>query len=249
MSFSSDTLCACTVLPSVNFGERALDLTIDMLVLHYTGMQSAKAAIDWLRNEASEVSCHYVVEESGNILQLVPENKRAWHAGKSEWQGIKDTNSRSVGIEIVNCGHDHGYPDFPKKQISSVIELCRDISKRHPIPPRNVVAHSDVSPGRKQDPGEKFPWDSLFESGIGAWVEEDLNSEPFAYPGQSSEETASLRALLSVYGYGIDVLPEYDAHTEDCVRAFQRHFRQSRVDGVADIGTYRTLEKLISRTV
>jgi len=246
VSFMADTRCNCSVRAASNFGARGNGLSIDMLVIHYTGMESGKAAIDWLCAEESGVSCHYLVEEDGSILQMVPELHRAWHAGKSEWQGITDTNSRSIGIEIVNPGHDHGYQDFPDDQISAVIDLSRDILDRNQIPARNILAHSDVSPGRKQDPGERFPWRLLWEKGVGHWTAEDVDNAPFAMPGHSSEETAAVRALLSTYGYGIEVSPDYDDVTKECVIAFQQHFRQSRVDGVADIGTYRTLERLIA---
>ena len=172
MSFRADTNCKSEVRAAVNFGDRAAELPIDMLVLHYTGMSSGAEAIDWLCTEDSGVSCHYVVEEDGTIWQLVPEEKRAWHAGKSNWQGVTDTNSRSIGIEIVNGGHDYGYPDFAEPQINAVIALSRDIVARNRIPSRNVLGHSDVSPGRKLDPGEKFPWGRLYEQGIGHWAPE-----------------------------------------------------------------------------
>ncbi|HUR44072.1 MAG TPA: N-acetylmuramoyl-L-alanine amidase, partial [Aestuariivirga sp.] len=130
----------------------------DMIVLHYTGMESAEAACNWLCNSGSGVSCHYLVGEDGGIVQMVSEDMRAWHAGVSSWRGERDINTRSIGIEIQNPGHTAGYPDFPEDQMEAVIALCRDIGKRHDIRPRNIVAHSDVAPGRKIDPGEKFDW-------------------------------------------------------------------------------------------
>jgi len=245
MSFAADTRCPCKVRPAVNFGDRAAHLPLDILLLHYTGMDSAEAAIDWLCNEESGVSCHYFVYENGDIVQLVQEEKRAWHAGKSIWQGESDTNSRSIGVEIVNPGHNLGYPDFPEVQIASVIELCRDILSRHAIPSRNVLAHSDVAPGRKPDPGEKFPWDVLYHAGIGHWVAEAVAEGVAFSPGENSEEIASFQALLSAYGYGLEITGNYDKHTRDCVVAFQRHFRRSKVDGLADGSTRQTLEKLL----
>ena len=178
---------------------------------------------------------------------MVPEALRAWHAGKSSWQGESDTNSRSIGIEIVNPGHAHGYPDFPDAQIEAVIALSKDILKRNAIPARNILAHSDVAPGRKCDPGEKFPWMRLYQEGIGHWVEPDDDVTPVFRPGDNGEEVASMRALLAAYGYGIDIHGDFDEFTCECVRAFQRHFRPSAVNGEGDAGTLKTLERLIRR--
>ncbi|MBN9252732.1 MAG: N-acetylmuramoyl-L-alanine amidase, partial [Mesorhizobium sp.] len=155
---------------SPNFGPREGTRRPDMIVLHYTGMESGQAAEAWLCDPASEVSSHYLVHEDGRIVQMVRESDRAWHAGKSSWRGVTDTNSRSVGIEIVNPGHTLGYPKFPQIQIDAVIDLCRGIVGRHGIAPELVLAHSDVAPGRKVDPGEKFPWPKLFEAGVGHLV-------------------------------------------------------------------------------
>lgn len=163
-------------LPSLNFDER--NVKPDMLVLHYTGMPSAQAALDKLRdgNTSSRVSAHYVVDEDGTVYRLVPEDKRAWHAGVSAWRGKTDINARSIGIEIVNPGHEFGYRPFPPAQMQAVAELSKDIVARHHIPKRNVVAHSDVAPGRKEDPGELFDWRYLAEQGIGLWP--DVNMPP-----------------------------------------------------------------------
>ena len=209
-------------------------------------MHTAEAAIDWLCCEESEVSCHYLVDEEGNIVQMVPEEKRAWHAGKSLWQGETDTNSRSIGIEIVNRGHQLDYPEFPDVQIKSVIALCCDILSRHPIPERNVLAHSDVAPGRKTDPGEKFPWDRMFKAGIGHWVPEQSSpDDEILQLGDNGEPVAAYQAMLSAYGYGQDITGDFDQATFDCTIAFQRHFRRSRVDGRADASTRATLEELL----
>lgn len=240
-----DTLCACTTRTAINFGERAAHLPIDMLVLHYTGMETGEAAVEWLCNAQSGVSCHYLVHEDGAILQMVPEALRAWHAGASSWQGERDTNSRSIGIEIVNPGHEGGYPDFPDAQIGAVIALCEDILSRHAIPARNVLGHSDVAPGRKADPGEKFPWDRLHRHGVGHWVEPVGDRTTYLVPGQNAEEVAGLKALLVAYGYDLEITGEYDMATEQCVTAFQRHFRQATVNGIADAGTHATLENLL----
>ncbi|WP_137390833.1 N-acetylmuramoyl-L-alanine amidase [Rhodoligotrophos defluvii] len=231
--------------PSPNFGERAPGTSIDILLLHYTGMQSADAARRWLCDPRSQVSCHYLIDEAGLITRMVPEEKRAWHAGVSSWQGKEDINSRSVGIEIHNPGHDGGYPPFPAVQMAAVTELCSDILARHRIAPARVLAHSDVAPGRKIDPGEKFDWGQLHAAGIGHWVE----PEPIV-PGQElrfgdrGESVRDLQRKLAAYGYGIEPTGEYDQRTMDVVAAFQRHFRQARVDGIADLSTIGTLERL-----
>ncbi|HUD62766.1 MAG TPA: N-acetylmuramoyl-L-alanine amidase, partial [Acetobacteraceae bacterium] len=141
-----------------------------MLILHYTGMQCAQDAIDRLRDPVARVSSHYVVDEDGSALRLVPEERRAWHAGVSYWRGQSELNARSIGIEIVNPGHEFGYSNFPPRQIAAVTALCRSIFTRFSVPPERVLAHSDVAPGRKQDPGEKFPWRTLHDSGVGHWV-------------------------------------------------------------------------------
>ncbi len=246
MSFAPDTSCACEVDKAVNHGDRAPHLTIDILLLHYTGMDSGQGAVDWLCCAESGVSCHYVVHEDGHIVQLVPEALRAWHAGQSIWQDEVDTNSRSVGIEIVNPGHGKGYPDFPNVQIDAVMALSKDIISRHNIPPRNVLAHSDVAPGRKADPGEKFPWARLHENGIGHWVApQPASFGGFFQLGDNGEPIAALQAMLALYGYGIEISGDYDEATKQCVIAFQRHFRQSNIDGIADGETIATLDALI----
>src|SRR5882757_3731455 len=168
--FRPDSSVVSETRPSPNHGERKAGVKPNMLVLHYTGMADAEAAVRHLCTPTSEVSAHYVVMEDGRIVQCVPESRRAWHAGQSYWEGETDINSCSIGIEIANPGHDHGYPDFPKRQIAAVTALCRSIFTRHQISPDRVLAHSDVAPTRKRDPGEKFPWKVLAASGIGLWV-------------------------------------------------------------------------------
>lgn len=244
LPFAPDSELVSLLAPSPNHGERRA--AIDMLVLHYTGMQSAQAAIDLLRSATAEVSCHYVVLEDGGIVQMVPEARRAWHAGVSSWEGQADTNSRSIGIEIVNPGHGQGYPDFPDRQMRSVAALCREIVERHAIRADRVLAHSDVAPGRKQDPGEKFPWEFLHHAGVGHYVHEaPKGGGRFLMMGDSGQPIAALQAMLALYGYGIEVTGLYDEATRDVVMAFQRHFRRSQVDGVADGSTILTLRNLI----
>src|SRR5438477_4201983 len=168
--FRPDSCIVAEVRASPNHGERKDGAKPDMLVLHYTGMIDAEGAIAHLCSPRSEVSAHYVVREDGRIVQCVPESRRAWHAGQSAWKGETDLNSCSIGIEIVNPGHDFGYPDFPKRQIAAVTALCRSIQTRYRIAPERVLGHSDIAPSRKRDPGEKFPWRTLQGSGIGVWV-------------------------------------------------------------------------------
>jgi N-acetylmuramoyl-L-alanine amidase len=194
-----------------------------MLVLHYTGMKTGAEAIARLREPASRVSCHYVVEEDGAVFRLVAEERRGWHAGISHWRGHALLNGRSIGIEIVNPGHEWGYRPFPALQMAAVCDLCLEILARHPIPARNVVGHSDVAPDRKEDPGELFDWEGLAANGVGLW------------PGAQDTPAGDPRAQLDAIGYRTDLaLPVL-------LRAFQRHWRPARVDGVADAQTLARL--------
>jgi N-acetylmuramoyl-L-alanine amidase len=219
-----------------------------MIVLHYTGMPTAEGALERLCSlDAPRVSSHYLVYDDGRIFQLVPEARRAQHAGISSWEGETDINSRSVGIEIVNPGHDGGYPDFPDRQIAAVIALCRDICARRPMRADRVVAHSDVAPSRKQDPGEKFPWRQLHEAGVGHWVDPaPLGDVRGLSLGDSGTAVAELQGLLAQYGYGISSPGQFDQPMHDVVAAFQRHFRPARVDGLADKSTIDTLRRLLA---
>ena len=231
--------------PSPNHGERAPGKPVDMLILHYTGMISDERALKWLTDPESAVSSHYFVFEDGRIVRLVDEDRRAWHAGQSYWDGETDINSRSIGIEVANPGHEFGYRPFPGPQIEAVIALCRDILARHTIPPERVLAHSDVAPLRKDDPGELFPWGDLHEAGIGAWVPPEPLSEGISFKlGERGEGVAELKNRLRSYGYNVEPGPEFDTGTEAAVRAFQRHFRPEQVDGVADRSTMMTLDRL-----
>jgi len=235
------------VCPSPNHGARRNGRTPDMLILHYTGMPSAEAALAWLCAEESQVSSHYFVDERGRITQLVPESQRAWHAGQGHWKGDTDINSASIGIEIANPGHAGGSPPFEAAQIEAVIRLCRDIVERHAIPAERVLAHSDIAPLRKQDPGELFPWDRLFREGIGHWVEPvPVGGGRFFQEGDAGQPVEALQSMLTLYGYGVRVDGSYDAETSAVIRAFQRHFRPARVDGVADASTIGTLHRLLS---
>lgn len=233
--------------PSPNIGPRRPGVRPSLLILHYTGMSSAEKAIDWLARPESKVSCHYVIDEHGRITQMVAEGARAWHAGLSSWAGETDINSASIGIEIQNPGHEHGYPEFPEAQMQAVASLSRDITSRNGIAPAGVLAHSDVAPGRKIDPGEKFDWAYLARAGVGHWVEPapvaDNDEGPADIGGACIAEA---QALLARYGYGIDVTGELDPATSQVVRAFQLHFRPRRPDGRLDNSTMRTLERLVA---
>lgn len=233
--------------PSPNFNAREGGLKPSILILHYTGMPSAGAAIHWLAAPESKVSCHYVVSEDGAITQMVAESARAWHAGVSHWKGATDVNTRSIGIEIHNPGHDGGYPDFPEAQMAAVEALCLDIIARHGIAPHDVLAHSDVAPRRKIDPGEKFGWARLARAGIGHWTEPAPVAGGAALErGARGNAVLRLQEGLAVYGYGIPCTGEYCEDTEFVVAAFQRHFRPALVDGRADASTFATLDTLIS---
>ncbi|MFL5045856.1 MAG: N-acetylmuramoyl-L-alanine amidase [Xanthobacteraceae bacterium] len=245
MPFMSDSRLVSTVVPSPNHGERRA--AIDILLLHYTGMPDADGALQRLCDPASEVSTHYFVFDDGRLVQCVPEARRAWHAGEASWGGAADINSRSIGIEIANPGHGWRYDDFPDAQIAAVIALGRDILARRPIPPWRVLAHSDVAPMRKQDPGEKFPWDRLAAAGVGAWVAPEPITQSVALTmGDKGPKVRDLQAQLAEYGYGLLATGQYDEATRAVVAAFQRHFRPGRVDGLADTSTLRTLSKLLA---
>ena len=217
MTAAPDSPLATLWCPSPNREPRRNDCKLDMLILHYTGMESAEAALDWLTRQESGVSCHYFVDEKGRIAQLVREDERAWHAGQSLWAGETDTNSCSIGIEIHNPGHDFDYPDFTEAQMQALEALCLDICSRHPIPPHRVLAHSDVAPMRKKDPGEKFPWDRLARAGIGHWVEPQavVAAEPGMGIGVAGPLVAEVQqrlrnereSQLIYYRYALDIKP------------------------------------------
>ena len=217
-----------------------------MLLLHYTGMRDGPSAIDWLCDPQSQVSCHYVVAEDGQVLQLVPDERRAWHAGRSVWRGESDINSVSIGIEIVNGGHDFGLPAFPGAQIEAIALLCRTLAARYRIAPERVLAHSDVAPSRKRDPGERFPWAQLASLGVGHWVDAGQSAgRQEVEPSSARPDVLTLQQALSDYGYGLQLTGLYDDATETVVRAFQRHFRPERIDGHADAAFMQVLAELL----
>jgi N-acetylmuramoyl-L-alanine amidase len=245
-TFTPDSSIASDVIPSPNCGERNKARVPDMILLHYTGMPDAEGALAQLCTAGTNVSAHYVVLEDGRIVQCVPEGKRAWHAGVGSWAGEDDINSCSIGVEIVNPGHDWGYPEFPLRQIAAVIALCRGIMLRRGVPSHRVLAHSDVAPSRKKDPGEKFPWHSLANSGVGHWVQPaQIVSGEGIKLGTINDSVRNLQQALARYGYGVSTSGKYDTATMEVVAAFQRHFRPARVDGVADHSTLITLQSLL----
>ena len=209
--------------PSPNHDERTAP--VDMLVLHYTGMASGQAALDRLCDPAAKVSAHYTIDEDGTVYAHVAEARRAWHAGLSHWAGVDNVNARSIGIELVNPGHEFGYRAFPNAQIAALIELSRDILARQAIAPSHVLGHSDVAPARKEDPGELFPWQKLADEGIGVWPQEsqsDLGADG-----------------LTRYGY------DPHAPLDKVITAFQRHFRPAKLDGRWDEECARLLASLL----
>lgn len=242
-----DSPVASVVQPSPNHGERRAECRPDILLLHYTGMASAGEALARLCHPLSGVSAHYLVFEDGRILQLVPEARRAWHAGAGSWAGADDINSCSIGVEIVNGGHQGGLPPYPPAQIEAVIALAADVTARWAIAPTRVLAHSDVAPARKEDPGELFPWATLAAAGIGHWVAPaPVGDGRFLSAGDRGQPIEALQAMLALYGYGQAVTGVFDGATAATVAAFQRHFRPERVDGVADASTIRTLRDLLA---
>jgi len=247
MTAAPDSPLATLWCPSPNREARRNGREPDMLLLHYTGMESAESALDWLTRQESGVSCHYLIDEEGRIAQLVAESDRAWHAGQSQWADERDINSCSIGIEIHNPGHDFDYPDFPEAEMRAVEALCLDILSRHPIPPGRVLAHSDVAPGRKRDPGEKFDWYRLARAGIGLWVPPaPLGDDAGLGPGDEGEAVEALQRALLEFGYGVEVTSTYGTGLEKVVEAFQRHFRTERIDGRADSSTIETLNRLLT---
>lgn len=226
--------------PSPNFDARSGGRPASMVVLHYTGMPTAAAALERLCDPVAKVSAHYVVDEDGTVYRLVAEEDRAWHAGIAFWRGVRDVNARSIGIELVNPGHEFGYREFPAPQIDALLELLGGIAARHEILPGNYVGHADVAPLRKEDPGELFPWHRLAAAGFGRWWASDFTVSPHApvlQPGAQGGAVLELQVALDRIGYGIEGSGLYDPLTEAAVRAFQRHWRQSRVDGVSDAET------------
>ena len=225
---------------SPNHDARPVGCPIDMVILHYTGRRTAREAIARLCDPASGASSHYLVDEDGDVLHLVPEARRAWHAGVSYWRGKRALDARAIGIAVVNPGHELGYRDFPMLQLASVCDLCLEILSRHDVPARNFVAHSDVAPNRAADPGEKFDWEGLARNGVGLWPED----MPDPGTGGAVRDAASLRDVRAALAHiGYEVAPEgpLDPALSAVLRAFQRHWRPEAVTGQADAGTLARL--------
>lgn len=238
-----------TKRPSPNFNARAAGTDISMLVLHYTNMADAEAALTRLCDPASEVSAHYLIARNGEVFALVDEAARAWHAGVSAWQGVGDINSASIGIELDHPGHAaNGAMDaYPPAQMAALVDVSKDIIARHNIAPDRVLGHSDVAPGRKIDPGEALDWAALAREGVGLWPEaaqpEDVAT---LKPGDATPAVAALQQALRAYGYDIAHDGVFGAQMSAVISAFQRHFRPSCVDGQAD-GETQTLVYAVCR--
>lgn len=228
--------------PSPNFEARPAEASVDILLLHYTGMKTGHEALERLCDPAAKVSAHYLVEEDGQVFQLVAEEQRAWHAGVACWAGESDINSRSIGIEIVNPGHEWGYRPFPAVQMEAVAKLCRDILSRHPIPPARVLAHSDVAPTRKEDPGELFDWAWLAAQGIGLWPRQGLNLSE-----NGDVNTATFLQKLARFGYPLDPSAPESPETIAAICAFQRHFRPADLSGQIDAQCATILDDLLAQ--
>lgn len=234
--------------PSPNHDARPVGAVVDMLILHYTGMASAQAALARLRDADARVSAHYLVDEDGAVVRLVSEERRAWHAGVARWGGRDDINGVSIGVEVVNPGHEFGYRRFPEPQMTALAALCRDIAGRHPIAARHVLGHGDVAPARRADPGELFDWAGLARAGVGLWPEAAIATGEMGLTlrrGDGGSAVNEIRRGLA--GFGYDLRPEgaYDEALEQVVTAFQRHFRPRRVDGVVDPETAQRIFQVL----
>lgn len=240
-----------TVLPSPNFNDRPQGEPVSILVMHYTGMPTAGDALARLCNPHAEVSAHYVVTEEGEVIQLVEEQKRAWHAGKSHWRGRDNLNDISIGIEIVNPGHEFGYRPFPPRQMDAVLELSLGILARNPaITPRNIVGHSDIAPERKEDPGELFPWGWLADHGVGAWpqsslpLQENKDFLPLGL-GDSGGQAAHVLEGMSAYGYRVRQFEAIEEYEEKLFVAFRRHFLSADLSPTWDGACQQVLDFLL----
>jgi N-acetylmuramoyl-L-alanine amidase len=227
--------------PSPNFDDRDPAIALRYIVLHYTGMTSGAAALQRLCDPAAKVSAHYVVEEDGRVFHLVDESKRAWHAGVGCWHGVRDVNSASIGIELVNPGHQNGYRAFPPQQIAATRTLMHDIIARHNLSPTlSPIAHSDIAPDRKEDPGELFPWQELADQGLGLWP------SPMA-DDYGDATDAEVQNLLRAIGYDCPETSAYDRPTRTALLAFQRHYEPKNMTGTPERETVARLRNLFKK--
>jgi len=228
--------------PSPNHGPRPDGAAVDMLILHYTGMKSGSAAMARLCDPEAKVSAHYLVGEDGAVWRMVEEDRRAWHAGVASWAGETEINGRSIGIELVNPGHEHGYRPFPEPQMAALETLAAGIVERHGIQPHRVLGHSDIAPDRKQDPGELFDWARLARAGIGLWPESVPTDED-----DGAIDADRVKALLTRFGYDTAFSDAPEDGLRLALEAFQRHFRPARIDGRADSECIALLTALCAR--
>jgi N-acetylmuramoyl-L-alanine amidase len=234
--------------PSPNHDARPPEARIQHLVLHYTDMTSVEAALERLCDPRAEVSAHYLIDQVGQVYRLVADERRAWHAGRSVWRGVHRLNASSIGIELANPGHTHGYRAFPEAQMSALEALARMLLARHPIPARNVVGHSDIAPERKRDPGELFDWPRLARAGIGLWPNPTPRADGSAPLAEGSRGAAveRLARALAAYGYGLATGQHFTGEMRAVVQAFQRHFRPALIDGMWDGTCTATLGALLA---
>jgi N-acetylmuramoyl-L-alanine amidase len=238
-------------LPSPNFDARPEGTVIDTLVLHYTGMRSAEEALTRLCLPEAKVSAHYIIDEEGAVYQLVEDKYRAWHAGVSSWRGREGLNANSIGIELVNPGHEHGYRPFPAAQMQSVLALCARLCAYHPIEARNIIAHSDIAPARKEDPGELFDWSLLAAHNIGLWhgiIIPKILPEQTLKIGDSGEQVVQMQSQLARYGYDTPQHGIFDRETAFVVIAFKRHFYPRNLEASWDELAERIIISLLSQS-
>lgn len=240
---------APTFYPSPNVNERPTGVKPSMLVMHYTDMETGEAAFNHLMKPEAQVSAHYLVHESGEIVQMVKDEARAWHAGVSHWLGLDNLNDHSIGIEVVNTGHSLGYTPFPKPQIDAVLTLSKHLVKTHHIKPTHVVAHSDIAPARKKDPGELFPWEKFAHAGVGMWHDVEITSEsPIRFkPEDASDAVGSFQKQLHMLGYLQTISGVMDAQTQHNVVAFKRHFIREDLSSNVTLQDVCVLESLLNK--
>ena len=229
--------------PNFNLRKR-VKKNIKYIIFHYTGMKSDKLAIDRLTNFNSKVSCHYYIDNKGNLIQLVPDLYVAWHAGKSYWKGDRLLNNSSIGIEISNPGHEHGYKTFKKKQIKCLIKISKILIKKYKIKKQNFLGHSDIAPLRKKDPGEKFPWKILANKKIGLWHKLNFKECNKLRGKKNNIENKFFLKKLKKFGYFVKTSKKNEF--KKIVKSFQRRFRPELVDGKIDRECFEIIKSLIS---